>query len=182
MAGELTSKVRFVRCPGCRGILQEVAPLYQCAGCGTVLQGNKISFSWLLAISWIQIWFGLAVSNFIPLRERRVSFVWYSVTVLLGKKTYFSFPLFFLEIFFPFLRNLLCCFCAIEIKDVVLLLPKTSQIVLSSCLDWFISFCIFPTAKNRKNDSTVTGLHMHEKDAAQKNELEHVSDEHIAQS
>lgn len=75
MAGELTSKVRFVRCPGCRGILQEVAPLYQCAGCGTVLQ-----------------------------------------------------------------------------------------------------------AKNRKNDSTVTGLHMHEKDAAQKNELEHVSDEHIAQS
>ncbi|KAH7853255.1 hypothetical protein Vadar_000575 [Vaccinium darrowii] len=75
MAGQSTSKVRLVRCPGCRGILPELAPVYQCAACGTVLQ-----------------------------------------------------------------------------------------------------------AKKRKNDTLDTGSHLHETDAAKRNELEHVSDEQIAQS
>lgn len=52
----------------------------------------------------------------------------------LAKILIFHFPC-FSEILFPFLKNLLCCFFAIEIKDVVLLLSKASQAVLSSCLD-----------------------------------------------
>ncbi|XP_057482934.1 uncharacterized protein LOC130769712 [Actinidia eriantha] len=41
MAGEVTAKLRLVRCPGCRGILPELAPVFQCARCGTVLQAKK---------------------------------------------------------------------------------------------------------------------------------------------
>ncbi|KAL6980876.1 hypothetical protein U1Q18_022512 [Sarracenia purpurea var. burkii] len=41
MAGQLRTKVRLVRCPKCHGILPELAPVYQCAVCGTVLQAKK---------------------------------------------------------------------------------------------------------------------------------------------
>ncbi|GFZ15126.1 hypothetical protein Acr_24g0013160 [Actinidia rufa] len=41
MAGEVTAKLHLVKCPKCRGILPELAPVFQCARCGTVLQAKK---------------------------------------------------------------------------------------------------------------------------------------------
>ncbi|XP_019184452.1 PREDICTED: protein ENHANCED DISEASE RESISTANCE 4-like [Ipomoea nil] len=43
MGNETNTKVRLVRCPKCRQILQEYAeiPVYKCGGCGTVLQAKK---------------------------------------------------------------------------------------------------------------------------------------------
>ncbi|KAJ7959514.1 protein ENHANCED DISEASE RESISTANCE 4 [Quillaja saponaria] len=43
MTGELTTKVRVVRCPKCRQLLPELAgfDVYKCGGCGTTLQAKK---------------------------------------------------------------------------------------------------------------------------------------------
>ncbi|XP_059627865.1 uncharacterized protein LOC132270696 [Cornus florida] len=43
MTSQTTTKVRFVKCPTCRQILQEPTntPLYQCGGCSTVLQAKN---------------------------------------------------------------------------------------------------------------------------------------------
>lgn len=42
MTTQVSTKVRLVRCPKCRQVLAELpdVPLYQCGGCGTVLEGN----------------------------------------------------------------------------------------------------------------------------------------------
>ncbi|XAR71855.1 hypothetical protein NMG60_11018293 [Bertholletia excelsa] len=42
MTSNLTTKVRFVRCPKCRGLLAEPnVPVYECGGCRMVLQAKK---------------------------------------------------------------------------------------------------------------------------------------------
>ncbi|KAL6977573.1 hypothetical protein U1Q18_026367 [Sarracenia purpurea var. burkii] len=43
MTSQLTTKLRLVKCPRCRGLLPELAnvPVYTCGGCGTVLQAKK---------------------------------------------------------------------------------------------------------------------------------------------
>ncbi|CAL5364020.1 unnamed protein product [Camellia sinensis] len=43
MTDQLRSNVRIVRCPGCRGLLTELAnvPVYQCGGCNTILRAKK---------------------------------------------------------------------------------------------------------------------------------------------
>lgn len=43
MTSGLTTKVRLVKCPKCRQVLPELAdiPLYQCGGCGTILQAKN---------------------------------------------------------------------------------------------------------------------------------------------
>ncbi|KAL3622032.1 hypothetical protein CASFOL_034228 [Castilleja foliolosa] len=43
MTSQVSTKVRLVRCPKCREVLAELpeVPLYQCGGCGTVLQAKS---------------------------------------------------------------------------------------------------------------------------------------------
>ncbi|GFP89387.1 uncharacterized protein at5g05190 [Phtheirospermum japonicum] len=43
MTSQVSTKVRLVRCPKCRQVLAELpeVPLYQCGGCGTVLQAKS---------------------------------------------------------------------------------------------------------------------------------------------
>lgn len=50
MSGELTTKIRLVRCPKCRLVLPELPHynVYKCGGCGTTLQGNKSRHSLIL--------------------------------------------------------------------------------------------------------------------------------------
>lgn len=43
MAGDITTKVRLVRCPKCRLVLPELPEfnVYKCGGCDTTLQGTR---------------------------------------------------------------------------------------------------------------------------------------------
>lgn len=47
ITNQMNTKVRLVRCPRCRLVLPELAdvPVYECGGCGTILQGNRIFLS-----------------------------------------------------------------------------------------------------------------------------------------
>lgn len=46
MSGKMVPKLRIVRCPKCRQLLQEPTgyDVYKCGGCGTDLQGNTSNF------------------------------------------------------------------------------------------------------------------------------------------
>lgn len=53
MSAKMVHKVRKVRCPKCRVLLQEPQGyhVYKCGGCGTKLQGQKAKFFSILFYS-----------------------------------------------------------------------------------------------------------------------------------